>query len=199
MNELIDRIMDMPVRQRVLLLVGVVFLIFGGYAYLIYWPRADMITEKEEQVATLLQDRDRKAALVANLPQAKKEVADLNAALKEAVAQRTDRAVQGERRPVGVRESVRADEHLVQGVGELGGHAVLGRPEGGDDVRIADTLQRGRQVVRLVRQAVPADGGVARRQVGEPGPAQPEGGHLPHGQDPVPQVDAAPPGILRPL
>jgi type IV pilus assembly protein PilO len=90
MNDLIDRIMDMPVRQRVLLLVGVVFLIFGGYAYLIYWPRADMITEKEEQVATLLQDRDRKAALVANLPQAKKEVADLNAALKEAVAQLPD-------------------------------------------------------------------------------------------------------------
>ena len=36
------------------------------------------------------QDRDRKAALVANLPQAKQEVADLNAALKQAIAQLPD-------------------------------------------------------------------------------------------------------------
>ena len=87
MNDLLDRIMDMPVRQRVLLLVSIVFLLFGGYGYLIYWPRNDQVVEKEEQLATMQQDRDRKAALVANLPQAKKDVADLNAALKEAVAQ----------------------------------------------------------------------------------------------------------------
>jgi type IV pilus assembly protein PilO len=90
MNELLDRILDMPVRQRVLLLVAVVFLVFGGYAYMIYWPRADEISEKEETVENLRQDRDRKAALVANMAQAKQEVADLNAALKQAIAQLPD-------------------------------------------------------------------------------------------------------------
>jgi type IV pilus assembly protein PilO len=90
MNELLDRILDMPVRQRVLLLVATVFLVFGGYAYLIYWPRGDEITEKEQTVESLRQDRDRKAALVANLPQAKQAVADLNAALKLAIAQLPD-------------------------------------------------------------------------------------------------------------
>jgi type IV pilus assembly protein PilO len=90
MNELFDRILDMPLRQRVLLLVFAVFLLFGGYAYFIYWPRADLITEKEDNLHALLQDRDRKVALVANLPQARQEVADLNAALKEAVAQLPD-------------------------------------------------------------------------------------------------------------
>lgn len=90
MNDLIDRIMDMPARQRVLLLVGVVCVVFGGYAYLIYWPRGEQIADHEAQLAMLLQDRDRKAALVANLPQAKRDVADLNAALKEAVAQLPD-------------------------------------------------------------------------------------------------------------
>jgi type IV pilus assembly protein PilO len=90
MSDLIDRIMDMPARQRVLLLVGIVFFVFGGYAYLIYWPRAEQITDQEAQLAMLHQDRERKAALVANLPQAKKEVADLNAALNEAVAQLPD-------------------------------------------------------------------------------------------------------------
>jgi type IV pilus assembly protein PilO len=90
MNELLDRILDMPVRQRVLLLVAIVFVVFGGYAYLIYWPRADDIADKEQNVESLTQDRNRKAALVANLPQAKQEVADLNAALKRAITQLPD-------------------------------------------------------------------------------------------------------------
>jgi len=90
MNELFDRILDMPVRQRVLLLVAIVFVVFGGYAYLIYWPRADEITDKEQNVVALRADRDRKAALVANMSQAKQEVADLNAALKQAIAQLPD-------------------------------------------------------------------------------------------------------------
>jgi len=90
MNELLDRVLDMPVRQRVLLLVAIVFVVFGGYAYLIYWPRADDIADKEQNVESLTQDRNRKAALVANLPQAKQEVADLNAALKRAITQLPD-------------------------------------------------------------------------------------------------------------
>ncbi len=90
MNELFDRIMEMPVRQRVLLLVGSVFLLFFLYGYMLYLPREAEITEKEENLTALQQDRDRKAALIANLPQLRQEVADLNAALKEAVAQLPD-------------------------------------------------------------------------------------------------------------
>ena len=90
MTELLDRILEMPVRQRVLLLVAIVFVVFGGYAYLIYWPRTDEIAEKEQTVVTLREDRERKAALVANLAQAKQDVADLNAALKQAVSQLPD-------------------------------------------------------------------------------------------------------------
>lgn len=90
MNELFDRIMDMPVRQRVLLLVGSVFLLFFLYAYLLYLPRNAEIDEKQENLIALEKDRDRKAALVANLPQLRQEVADLNAALKQAVAQLPD-------------------------------------------------------------------------------------------------------------
>jgi type IV pilus assembly protein PilO len=90
MNELFDRVLDMPVRQRVLALVGAVFFLFGGYAYFIYWPRADLINEKDDNLTMLQQDRDRKAALVANLPRAKQDVADLNAALKQAIAQLPD-------------------------------------------------------------------------------------------------------------
>ncbi|MGD9764049.1 MAG: type 4a pilus biogenesis protein PilO [Candidatus Binatia bacterium] len=90
MNALFDRLMDMPVRQRVLLLVGGVFLFFFGYAYLLYLPRNDEIAAKEENLVALRKDRDRKLALVADLPKARQVVADLNAALKEAVAQLPD-------------------------------------------------------------------------------------------------------------
>jgi type IV pilus assembly protein PilO len=90
MNELFDRIMDMPVRQRVLLLVGSVLLLFFLFGYMLYLPRNAEIAEKEENLVALEQDRDRKMALVSNLPQLRQEVADLNAALKEAVAQLPD-------------------------------------------------------------------------------------------------------------
>jgi len=82
--------MDMPVRQRVLLLVGSVFLLFFLYGYLLYLPRNAEIDEKQENLVALEKDRDRKQALVSNLPQLRQEVADLNAALKKAVAQLPD-------------------------------------------------------------------------------------------------------------
>ena len=90
MNELFDRIMDMPPRQRALFLVGGVGAIFFLYAYFVYWPRSEAIATKEIAVEQKRVERDRKAVLVANLEQAKKEVADLKAALNEAVAQLPD-------------------------------------------------------------------------------------------------------------
>src|SRR5262249_41873527 len=90
MNEIFDRIMEMPPRQRVLMLVGGVGLIFFVYAYFLYWPRGAAISSKETQVAAKRVERDRKAVMVANLEQAKKEVNDLKAALNEAVAQLPD-------------------------------------------------------------------------------------------------------------
>ncbi len=90
MNDLIDRIMDLPVRQRVLLLVGSVFFLFGLYAYFIYWPRGETIEQRRLNLQALEADRDRKAKLVADLAKAREEAAELNAALNEAVAQLPD-------------------------------------------------------------------------------------------------------------
>lgn len=90
MNELFDRIMEMPTRQRVLLLVGSVGLLFFVYAYFLYWPRNDAIAEKQATLEKLQADRDRKAVLVANLEQARKQVEDLKAGLNKAVAELPD-------------------------------------------------------------------------------------------------------------
>jgi type IV pilus assembly protein PilO len=90
MNELIERILELPARQRVLLLVGSVGFLFFVYAYFLYWPRGVAIDEKREQLVALTADRDKKAKLAANLVQARQAVEELRGALKEAIAQLPD-------------------------------------------------------------------------------------------------------------
>lgn len=90
MNDLVDRLMDMPIRQRVLMLVGAVFMVFFAYAYFIYWPRADQIDSLRADLQTKVEDLEKKKALAANLSKAKAELEDLRAALRKAVAQLPD-------------------------------------------------------------------------------------------------------------
>ncbi len=87
MNELLDRLLELPARQRVMLLVSSVALVFFVYAYFVFWPRNAMIAEKEQQREDLIHDRDRKTALVANLERARQEVAQLDGDLKKAAAE----------------------------------------------------------------------------------------------------------------
>jgi len=90
MNDLLERILDLPPRQRVLLLVGGVALLFFAYAYFLYWPRSALIEDKEQRKTDLVLDRDRKKAMVANLERTRKEVAQLEGDLRKAVAQLPD-------------------------------------------------------------------------------------------------------------
>lgn len=90
MNALLERILDLPPRQRVVLVVGSVALLFFAYAHFLYWPRSALLTEKEQQRDQLHSDRNRMAAMVANLERARTEVAQLDGDLRKAVAQLPD-------------------------------------------------------------------------------------------------------------
>ncbi len=90
MNELLERILELPPRQRIVALVGTVAAVVFLYAYFLYWPRQAQIEEKTQQVENLRHDRDRKAALASNLEQARQEVARLDGELRKAVAQLPD-------------------------------------------------------------------------------------------------------------
>jgi type IV pilus assembly protein PilO len=90
MEALLERILDLPPRQRVLLVVGSVGLLFFLYAYFLYWPRSELLAEKEQQRDQMQHDRDRMAAMVANLDRARGEVARLDGDLRKAVAQLPD-------------------------------------------------------------------------------------------------------------
>lgn len=91
MNELIDRFVDLPMRRRVLLLGAGLLSIFFLYATYFYWPLSSEIEEKQENVATLRQERDRKKAMVANLSEMRTLVANLDAQLKQATAELPDK------------------------------------------------------------------------------------------------------------
>jgi type IV pilus assembly protein PilO len=73
-----------------LMLVGSLAFLFLAYAYFIYWPRSAAIAEKQETREHLRHERDRKAALVADLDHARAEVAKLNGDLRAAIAQLPD-------------------------------------------------------------------------------------------------------------
>lgn len=90
MNEILERILELPPRQRIVALVAGVAAIVFLYAYFLYWPREAQIEEKTKEVENLRHDRDRKAALVANIEQARQEVARLDGDLRKAVAQLPD-------------------------------------------------------------------------------------------------------------
>jgi type IV pilus assembly protein PilO len=89
-NALIERLLELPPRQRILAIVGAVAAVVLLYAYFLYWPREAQIEEKTKQVENLRRDRDRKAALVGNIEAARKEVQKLDGDLRAAVAQLPD-------------------------------------------------------------------------------------------------------------
>ncbi len=90
MNDLIERFLELPPRQRAIAVVAGVGVVVFLYLYMAYWPRAENIQRMEKKLTQLQHDRDRKAKLAANLSAARQEVTDLRAALKEAVAQLPD-------------------------------------------------------------------------------------------------------------
>jgi len=90
MNALLERLLELPPRQRVLVLVGSVAFLFLGYAYFLYWPRAEYIAGREQLRDQLRADRDRKAVMVKNIEQTRKDVAKLEGDLRMAVAQLPD-------------------------------------------------------------------------------------------------------------
>jgi len=90
MEALIERLLELPPRQRVLMLVGGTAFLFFLYAYFLYWPRNEQIAGLETQRDQARVERTRKAALAANLDKARAEVARLDGDLKKAVAQLPD-------------------------------------------------------------------------------------------------------------
>lgn len=90
MNDLLERLFSLELRQRVLVYVGIAALVGGLYWYFWYSPAAAAIAEKTEAVQSLQTEESKKRRMAANLEKYKAEVKELEAQLNHALAQLPD-------------------------------------------------------------------------------------------------------------
>ena len=87
MNELLDKILDRPQVQKIAILAVVIMLLAGlDYSFL-HEPRAVQIGKLNDDIANAQNEKNLKQQKAANLAGLQKEIRELDARLKEAVAQ----------------------------------------------------------------------------------------------------------------
>lgn len=91
MQDLLDRILDLPQQQKLAALGGLILLILGLDYFFVYSPQADQISWLTQEIENSRNERDKKKKEVANIPKLKQQMAELDGRLKEAVAQLPDR------------------------------------------------------------------------------------------------------------
>jgi len=90
-QELLDRILGLPQQQKLAALGVLILLILGMDYFFLYSPRSDEISKLTQEIETGRVERDKKKKEVANIPKLKQQMVELDARLKEAVAQLPDR------------------------------------------------------------------------------------------------------------
>ena len=87
MNELLDKILARPQGQKLAILAVVVVLLAAlDYSFL-YGPRAAELAKLNEEIESARNDKKLKLQRAANLPRLQQDIRELDARLKEAVAQ----------------------------------------------------------------------------------------------------------------
>lgn len=87
MNELLDKILDRPKAQKIGILAFVIVLFLAGYYSNFYAKRADEISRLADDMEAARAEKNKKQQLAANLPKLQLELRDLDAMLKQAIAQ----------------------------------------------------------------------------------------------------------------
>lgn len=77
MNPQIEKLLKLPLYQRVLILVAVSFLLVGAYIYFLYNPARDELTSKQAQNKKLLSQLQESRRIANNLPKFKAEYEDM--------------------------------------------------------------------------------------------------------------------------
>jgi type IV pilus assembly protein PilO len=91
LNQLLDNILERPLAHKIGILVVIIILVTALYYSFLYIPRADEIAKLSDSVEIARNEKSVKAQKAANLPQLKKDLQQLDAELKKAVAQLPDK------------------------------------------------------------------------------------------------------------
>jgi type IV pilus assembly protein PilO len=89
-KEMLDRILGLPKQQKLGLLGGLIILLLVFDYFFLYTRLSQQISDSEQSVSSARSERDKKKALVANLPQLRQQLIVLDGRLKEAIAQLPD-------------------------------------------------------------------------------------------------------------
>ena len=90
MNELLNAILERPVRQKFAILATAIILLSGLYYSFVHEARSDAIVKLIGDVESARNEKANKQQKAANLPKLQKDLQEWNLKLKEAVAQLPD-------------------------------------------------------------------------------------------------------------
>lgn len=91
MNQLIDKILDLPKLQRIAILGVIIILAGAAYYSFLHLPLSDEIAKLTDSVEIAKSEKLTKSTKAANLARLRKDLANLDLQLKKAVAQLPDR------------------------------------------------------------------------------------------------------------
>jgi type IV pilus assembly protein PilO len=91
LNQLLDNILERPLAQKIGILVATIILGAALYYSFLHAPRSDKIANLADSVEIARNEKTAKAQKAANLPRLKKDLQQLDAELKRAVAQLPDK------------------------------------------------------------------------------------------------------------
>jgi len=91
LNELLDNLLERPGKQKLAILAVMIILIAALYYSFLYSPRADQLDKLADSVEIARHEKMVKTQKTANLPRLRKDLQQLDAELKKAVAQLPDK------------------------------------------------------------------------------------------------------------
>jgi type IV pilus assembly protein PilO len=91
LNELLDKILDQSKARKISILAGTILLVFALYYSFVYSPRSDEIAKLKDSVEIARNEKQVKLSKAANMPRLQAELREMEAKLKEAMAQLPDR------------------------------------------------------------------------------------------------------------
>jgi type IV pilus assembly protein PilO len=91
LNQLLDRFLEQSVGRKIAILAGIICLVYGLYFSFVYSPNSDTIANLVESVQIARDEKLLKEQKAGNLARLGKELREMEAKLKEAVAQLPDR------------------------------------------------------------------------------------------------------------
>ncbi|MEW6616182.1 MAG: type 4a pilus biogenesis protein PilO [Thermodesulfobacteriota bacterium] len=91
MADALDKIAKLPTAKKIMILIGVLFLISAAYYYLFYMSKQNEISELQSKLDQLQSDLIKKQTIARKLVKFKQEVAKLNAELTMALTQLPDK------------------------------------------------------------------------------------------------------------